>query len=115
MPANWVSAPTAAASTISRPSSTMVPPMTLLPGVARTGLASPVITLVSTAAEPSTTSPSAAMVWPGRTTNFCCSASSSAGMTISVPSASRIVTFFALRAASARSALPALDFARASK
>ena len=65
--------PTAAASTISLPSSTVVPPMTLAPGSTRIGLASPVIALMSTAADPSTTRPSAAIVCPGRTTKRCCS------------------------------------------
>ena len=71
--------------------------------------------LMSTAALPSTTRPSVAMVSPGRTTKRCCSLSSWAGMTISLPSGSTTATFLALSAASARSALPALDFARASK
>ena len=113
--AKWVSEPTAAASTIRRPSSTMVPPTTLAPGCTPTGLDSPVMALISTAALPSTTRPSAAMVSPGRTTKRCCSLSCSAGMTISVPSAWSTVTFLALSAASARNALPAFDLARASK
>ena len=108
MPANWVSAPTAAASTISLPSSTTVPPTTLRPGCTRTGVASPVIALMSTAAVPATTSPSAAMVSPGRTTKVCCSASSSAGMVISLPSASRTHTSLAVKAASARNAAAGL-------
>ena len=70
---------------------------------------------MSTAALPSTTSPSAAIVSPGRTTKRCCSLSSSAGSTISEPSASSTATFLALSAASARNALPAFDLALASK
>ena len=115
IPAKCVSAPTAAASTTRRPSSTTVPPITLEPGSTRTGLDSPVIALMSTAAPPSTTSPSAAIVSPGRTTKRCCSLSCSAGRIISVPSASSTATLLALSAARARSALPAFDLARASK
>ena len=70
---------------------------------------------MSTAADPSITSPSAAMVWPGRTTNRWPSFSSVAGISISAPSASNTDTDFAPRAASARSALPAFDLALASK
>ena len=115
IPAKWVSAPTAAASTTRRPSSTTVPPITLEPGAMRAGVDSPVMALISTAALPCTTSPSAAIVSPGRTTKRCCSLSCSAGRIISVPSGISTATLLALNAASARSALPALDLARASK
>ena len=115
MPASLVSEPTAAASITSRPLSATVPPRTLAPGRTSTGLASPVIALMSTAASPSTTSPSAAMVWPGRTTNRCCSSSSLTGTKCSVPSGSSTDTSLALSAANARSAPPARDLALASK
>ena len=113
--AKCVSAPTAAASTTSRPSSTVVPPITPVPSRAGTGVDSPVIALMSMAAAPSMTRPSAAMVCPGRTTNRWPSLSSSTGNTISVPSGSSTVASLALNAANARSALPAFDLARASK
>ncbi|CFE38856.1 Uncharacterised protein [Mycobacterium tuberculosis] len=71
--------------------------------------------LISIAALPSTTTPSAAMVSPGRVTKRWRFLSSLAGITSSAPSGSSTATFLAPSSASARSALPALDLARASK
>ncbi|SKX85117.1 Uncharacterised protein [Mycobacteroides abscessus subsp. abscessus] len=115
MPANAVSGPTAAASTIRRPLSAVVPPITGSPGSTSTGFDSPVIALMSTAADPSMTRPSVPIVSPGRTTKRWPSDSSPAGMRISVPSRSRTETSLAPSAANARSAPPARERARASK
>ena len=65
-----VSLPAGSARTTSRPVSATVPPVTLSPTAASAGTDSPVIMLRSTALWPNSTSPSAAMVSPGRTTSM---------------------------------------------
>ena len=67
--ASWVSLPTLTARTTSRPATTTVPAATVPPSVTSAGTDSPVIMLVSTADWPNSTSPSAAIRSPGRTTN----------------------------------------------
>ena len=64
----------------------MVPPMTVSPSPASPGTDSPVIMLRSMAVWPNCTSPSAAMVSPGRTTNMSPGRSRLAGTRRSVPS-----------------------------
>ena len=86
--ASWVSRPTLTARTTSRPVSTTVPPVTLSPSAASPGTDSPVIIERSTAVWPNSTSPSAAMVSPGRTTNRSPGRSRVAGTWRSVPSGS---------------------------
>ncbi len=112
--ASWVSAPTLTARTTRRPVSTIVPPVTLSPSAASAGTDSPVIMLRSTAVCPNSTSPSAAMVSPGRTTNMSPGRSRAAGIWRSVPSVSSRQTSLAPAAASSRMAAPAVRRARAS-
>ncbi|MDF2492739.1 MAG: hypothetical protein K0Q58_1317 [Microbacterium sp.] len=69
MAASRVCAPTAVARTLSAPSRVIVPPVTVEPGPTSTGADSPVSMLSSTAARPSTTTPSVAIAVPGRATN----------------------------------------------
>ena len=68
--ASWVNSPTWTARTTRRPVRAMVPPVTASPAAASTGTGSPVIMLRSTADSPDSTSPSAAIFSPGRTTNM---------------------------------------------
>ena len=70
--------------------------------------------LRSTAVWPNSTSPSAAMVSPGRTTNMSPGLSPLTGIWRSVPSVSSRQTSFAPAAASSRMAAPAIRRARAS-
>ena len=112
--ASWVSRPTLTARTTSRPVSAIVPPTTLSPSPASAGTDSPVIMLRSTAVCPNSTSPSAAMVSPGRTTNMSPGRSRLAGIWRSVPSVSSTQTSLAPAAASSRMAAPAIRRARAS-
>ena len=70
--------------------------------------------LRSIAVWPNSTSPSAAMVSPGRTTNMSPGRSPLTGTWRSVPSGSSTHTSFAAAAASSRIASPAMRRARAS-
>ena len=92
----------------------MVPPVTLSPAAASTGTDSPVIMDRSTADWPDSTSPSAAIRSPGRTTNRWPARSKSAGIGCSVPSSPSTQTSLAPAAASSRMACPAVRRARAS-
>ena len=65
-----------------------VAPVTSLPALTSTGMDSPVTSEESTAELPSTTTPSAAIFSPGRTTNSSPAASSPTGTRCSVPSRS---------------------------
>lgn len=65
---SWVWALTDTASTSSRASVLMVPPVTVSSGLITTGIGSPLIMLVSTAAVPVSNLPSAGILSPGRTT-----------------------------------------------
>ena len=69
---------------------------------------------MSTAEEPSSTTPSVATFSPGRTTKRSPGTSRSTGTRRSAPSASSSATSFAPSSSSARMAAPALRFARAS-
>ncbi len=113
--ASWVSSPTFTARTISRPLSATVPPTTLSPSATSVGTDSPVIMLRSTADWPNSTSPSAAIFSPGRTTNMVPACSSATGTRRSLPSVSSTQTSLAPVAASSRMASPAVTWARASK
>ena len=113
-PASWVSRPTWTARTTSRPVSTTVPPVTLSPSAASPGTDSPVIMLRSMAVWPNSTSPSAAMVSPGRTTNLSPGRSWLAGIWRSVPFSSSRQTSLAAASARSRIAWPAMRRARAS-
>ena len=68
--ASRVSAPARVTPTISRPVSATIPAVTSSPSAASPGTDSPVIALRSMAASPNATTPSAAMVSPGRTTSM---------------------------------------------
>ena len=105
--------PTRVARTISRPPELTQPPTTPSPGRTSTGTDSPVIIEVSTAELPSSTSPSVAIVSPGRTTNRSPTASAPIGTRVSLPPRST-ATSFAPRSSSARSAAPARRLERAS-
>ncbi len=111
---SWVSAPTLTARTISRPVSTTVPPVTVSPSAASPGTDSPVIMLRSMAVRPNSTSPSAAMVSPGRTTNLSPGRSWLAGIWRWLPSGSSRHTSLAAASARSRIAWPAMRLARAS-
>ncbi len=79
-----------------------MPPVTASPAAASTGTGSPVIMLRSTADSPDTTSPSAAIFSPGRTTKVSPRRSWPAGTRRSWPSAPSTQTSFAAAAASFR-------------
>ncbi len=112
--ASWVSRPTLTARTTSRPVITTVPAATVSPSVTSAGTDSPVIMLASTADCPNSTSPSAAIRSPGRTTNRCPSRNCATGTRRSDPSASRTHASRAPAAASSRMASPASRLALAS-
>ena len=112
--ASAVSAPTRVARTTNRPLVAMVAPVTWLPAVTSAGTLSPVTRLISTAAAPSSTTPSVAMRSPGRTTNRSPTRSVLDGRFNSLPSIWITLAVSAPRASSARSALPARRFERAS-
>ena len=112
--ASAVSAPTRVARTTIRPPAFTVAPATSEPGDTSTGTVSPVSMLMSTADEPSSTTPSVATFSPGRTTKRSPTASSSTGTRRSAPSSPSSATSFAPSSSSALSALPARRFARAS-
>ena len=112
--ASAVSAPTRVARTTIRPPAFTVAPATSEPGDTSTGTVSPVSMLMSTAEEPSSTTPSVATFSPGRTTKRSPTASSSTGTRRSAPSAPSTATSLAPSSSSAVSALPARRFARAS-
>ncbi len=86
--ARAVSAPTRVARTTSRPSRLTVAPVTSSPGPTSTGTDSPVSSDRSTEERPSTTTPSVASFWPGRTTNRSPTATASTGTGTSAPSRS---------------------------
>ena len=111
---SWVSGPVLTARTTSRPVSTMVPPMTVSPSPASPGTDSPVIMERSMAVWPNSTSPSAAMVSPGRTTNLSPGRSRLAGTGRSVPSGPSRHTSLAAAAARSRMAWLVMRLARAS-
>ena len=111
---SWVSAPVLTARTTIRPVSTMVPPMTASPSPASPGTDSPVIVERSMAVWPNSTSPSAAMVSPGRTTKRSPGRSRLAGTRRSVPSAPSRHTSLAAAAARSRIAWLAMRLALAS-
>ena len=92
----------------------MVPPVTASPGPVSTGTGSPVIMLRSTADAPDSTSPSAAIFSPGRTTNVSPRRSCPAGTRRSRPSAPSTQTSLAAASASLRIAPAAEVRARAS-
>ena len=92
----------------------MVPPVTASPAAASTGTGSPVIMLRSTADSPDSTSPSAAIFSPGRTTKMSPRRSWPAGTRRSWPSAPSTQTSLAAAAASLRIAPAAEPRARAS-
>ena len=112
--ASWVFSPTSTARMTSRPVRAMVPPTTVSPAAASTGTDSPVIMLRSTADSPDSTSPSAAIFSPGRTTKMSSRRSWPTGMRRSSPSAPSTQTSFAAVAASFRIASAAVPRARAS-
>ena len=91
-----------------------MPATTSSPAVASTGTDSPVIGLRSTADSPESTSPSAAIFSPGRTTKVSPRRSSATGTRRSAPSASRMQTSLAAASASFCMARPAEARARAS-
>ena len=109
-----MSCPVRSARTISRPLTATVPAVTVLPGAASAGTGSPVITLVSTADSPNSTTPSAAITSPGRTTTRSPGRSRPADTRRSVPSAHSTLAPRAPVAASSRIASPASRRARAS-
>ena len=92
----------------------MVPATTVSPAAASAGIDSPVIMLRSTADSPDSTSPSAAIFSPGRTTNVSPRRSRPTGTRRSTPSAPSTQTSFAAAAASFCIACPAELRARAS-
>ena len=105
------SAPTRRASTTREPCVLSIPPVTSSPGPTSRGTGSPVTIEVSTAEWPSVTTPSAAMLSPGRTRNRMPTFSCDGGT--SLPSASRTVP--ALSPTRAPMASPARRRARASR
>lgn len=88
--------------------------MTVSPSPASPGTDSPVIAERSTAVWPNSTSPSAAMVSPGRTTNRSPGRSRLAGTRRSLPSGSSRHTSLAAAAARSRMAWLVMRLARAS-
>ncbi len=112
--ASWVSAPTRVACTRRRPVVLTVPPTTAAPGATSTGTDSPVMREASIAERPSTTTPSAAIFSPGRTTMRSPTVTTSTGTSSSTPSR-RSVACLAPSLRRASSAEPALRRARASK
>ncbi len=110
-----VCAPTVSARTTRRPPVAIVPAVTRSPPATSAGTGSPVIALVSTAALPSTTAPSAAIRSPGRTTNRSPTRSAPTGTRVSAPAASSTATSSVRSAASDRMTAPAVRRARASK
>ena len=111
-----VDSPTRSARTVSTPPTAIVPPTTASPSATSTGAGSPVIALVSTAAAPATTVPSAAMRSPGRTTNRSPTRRCATGTRCSAPRLPRrTVTSSGRSLPSARTAPPAARRARVSK
>ena len=112
--ANVVSAPTRVARIISRPVRFTVVPVTVLPGATSVGTLSPVNIETSKDELPSTTTPSAGIISPGRTTNRSSTRTWAASIVCSSESR-RTVAVRALSASKERNASPARFFARASK
>ena len=112
--ANVESAPTRRARTTNRPVRFTVVPVTLLPTCASTGTLSPVSVDASILDAPSITTPSAAMISPGRTTIMSPTRINTASIVTSSPSR-KMVAVRAPNASNARNASPARRFARASK
>ena len=109
-----MSAPTREARTTSRPPAFTHPPVTASPEPTSAGTGSPVSIEVSTAELPETTTPSAAIFSPGRTTNCSPTASWSTGTRTSAPSRSTAASL-APSDSRARSAAPDRRLARASR
>ena len=86
--ARVVSSPTRLASKTKDPDLFREAAATLSPGPLSTGMDSPVRADSSTAEEPSTTTPSTGMDWPGRTTIRSPTRTSSTGTSVSTPSRS---------------------------
>jgi hypothetical protein len=114
MRANVVSAPTRVARTTRRPCWFTVAEVTASPTCTSTGTLSPVIIDISTDDDPSSTTPSAAIFSPGRTTTRSPSRITDAGMDISTPSRNTFA-YLAPNAINERNASPAEFFARISK
>ena len=114
MRASSVSAPTREASTTIRPPTLMVPPTTRLSSSTSTGTLSPVSSEASTDEVPSTTTPSVAMVSPGRTTKRSLGCSAETGTRTSTPSRSTAASR-AARVSSASRASRDERLARASR
>ena len=112
--ANVESAPTRRARTTNRPVKFTVVPVTLLPTCTSTGTLSPVSVDASMLDAPSITTPSAAIISPGRTTIMSPTRINTASIVVSSPSR-KIVAVRAPNASNARNASPARRFARASK
>ena len=112
--AKVVSAPTRETRTFKRPVKLIVAPVTASPATTSTGTLSPVSMDISMLESPSITTPSVAIFSPGRTTitSFTCKFLASTSR--STPF-SKTTAVCAPIAKSARRALPALRFARASK
>ena len=113
--ASAVSAPTAVARTTSRPPALTVAPATSEPGWTSTGTDSPVSRLMSTAEEPSSTTPSVATFSPGRTTKRSPTCSSSTGTRRSLPVGVEHGHVLGAELEQRLSAAPARRLARASK
>ncbi len=86
MPASAVSSPVAVTRTRRLPSPLIVPPMTSAPGSLPTGFDSPVSMASFTSERPSSTTPSAGTLAPGRTSTRSPGRSSSTGTSSMVPS-----------------------------
>ncbi|CAB4690493.1 unannotated protein [freshwater metagenome] len=114
MRAKVVSPPTRVARTSNRPFWFTVADVTLSPTATSTGTLSPVIMLASMLDVPSSTTPSAAIFSPGRTTRMSPSRTTDAGIETSSPSRNT-VAYFAPIARSDRNASPAEFFARISR
>ena len=114
MPASVVSSPTARASTAIQPRVETVAPVTRSPTPFSTGTLSPVMADSSTAAEPSTTTPSTGTDSPARTITRSPTATSSVGTSTSAPSRTTVAVL-GVRSMRAAMASVVRPLARASK
>ncbi len=114
MPASVVSSPTARASIANQPRVETVAPVTQSPRPFSTGTLSPVMADSSTAAEPSTTTPSTGTDSPARTITRSPTRTSSVGTSVSSPSRTTVAVLGA-RSMSAAMASVVRPLARASK
>ena len=112
--ARVVSSPTRSASKVKKPERLMEAAATLSPGPLSTGRLSPVRALSSTAELPSSTTPSTGMAWPGRTTTWSPTRTSSTGISTSAPSR-RTVAVLGERSMSRAMAAPVLPLDRVSR